>query len=211
MKIFIHGKGNLKTEIVSFIDENKKLYSKYYDINLSLENKKIKKKIKCEGFVKSDELKNLDIKKMKKYYHLLCTLKHRKEYVNFFNENDLPMVDYLIVNTPYVKRKNKINKGTIIFHSLLGINLEIGKHVYVAPYSILANNVLINDLSVILQRTSIGANVCIGENTVVASNVYINENLKIGNNCYIGPNQIITSNIDDNSYIINGKILKGFK
>lgn len=211
MKIFIHGKGDLKTEICNFLEtKTKKYYSKHYDIQLLINDKnKIDKKIKCTGFSTIDDLENLNISKIKNHYHLICSSKKRKEFFNFINDNNLKTIDSLIVNTPYLKKKNKIENGTIIFHSFLGVNIFIDKHVYVGLHCDIANNAVINKLSMLYQRVSIGTNAIIGENTIIASNTFINKSVKIGNNCYIGPNQNIIFDIPDNCMFVNNKIIRG--
>ena len=208
MKIFIHGNGDWAKEINNFFVYYH-YYSKDYRYEIGdLKEKKIKK-IKCVGFSHTDTLDNFDIKKIKKYYHLVCSSKKQEIFEKFIIDNDLKILPYLMINTPFIKEENEIGKGVVVFHSYLGNGLIINNFSFIGPLNIISNRVTIGKNCVLYQKNTIEKDVVIGDKTIISSNVTINKGVKIGNNCYIGPNQNIITDIPEDCMFINNKIIKG--
>lgn len=211
MKIFIHGNGDYSKEIDNLLT-NIKYYSQSYHYEIyNHKNKLIKpKKIKCFGFSHTETLHTFDIKKIKKYYHVICSSQKQDIFEKYIEDNDLKVLGKLLVNSPIAKDRNSIGKGVMAFHTFFGNYLEIGNYSFFGPLCIIGNRAIIGNKVFLFQKNTLDRDVVIGDNTIVTVNVTINKGVKIGKNCYIAPNQIITDNIPDNSYIINGKVLKGF-
>ena len=212
MKIFIHGNGDYSKEIENLLT-NIKYYSKSYHYEIyNHKNKLMKnKKIKCIGFSHTDTLHAFNINKIKKYNHLICASQKQDVFEKYIIDNKLNVLKRLLVNSPISKDRNAIGNGVMAFHTFFGNYLEIGNYSFFGPLSVIGNRAKIGNKCFLFQKNTLDRDVIIGDNTIVTVNVTINKGIKIGSNCYIAPNQTITENIPDNSYYINGKILRGLK
>ena len=210
MKIFIHGNGDYANEVKNFLLYSE-YYKKFYKYELRINKKNINpKKIKCVGFSHTDTLDDLKINKIKKYYHLICSSKKQDVFEKFIKDNKLQIVNYLLIDSPLIKKENKVGNGIVAFHTYFAYHIEIGNYCYFGPTNVISNRVSIGNGCFLFQRNTISKNCQIGDNTIITTNVIINDGIRIGKNCYIAPNQIITKDLEDNCMLINNKIIRNF-
>ena len=75
--------------------------------------------------------------------------------------------------------------------------------IIVSNYCDLGHNLVANDYFTAMPSVIIGGNCEIGESTLIGSGAKIHQGLKIGKNSKIGMGTIVTSDVRDNSLVID--------
>ncbi|WP_415308636.1 acetyltransferase [Candidatus Pelagibacter sp. Uisw_099_02] len=80
---------------------------------------------------------------------------------------------------------------------------------FIAKKSIISNNFIMGNGSIIMKQVVINRNVQIGDHTIINTGAIIEHDVKIGNNCHISTGAIINGGtiVEDNSFIGSGAII----
>ena len=98
----------------------------------------------------------------------------------------------------------KIGLGNIIFGYVhISFEVNIKNFSIISNFSDLGHNLVANDYSTVMPSVILGGNCEIGEQTLIGSGSTIHQGVKIGSNCKIGMGTLITSNIKNNTSVIN--------
>jgi UDP-3-O-[3-hydroxymyristoyl] glucosamine N-acyltransferase len=108
---------------------------------------------------------------------------------------NLILVDdpYLAISTlmaEYQKLTQNSNSGIDAMTSIAS-NAEIGKNVYIGPFSYVAENAKIGENTQIYPQVYIGKKVTVGRNTIIHPGVKVYQDCEIGDNCVIHAGAVI--------------------
>jgi len=108
----------------------------------------------------------------------------------------------------------KAGLGNVIFGNVhISFEVQIKNFSIVSNYCDLGHNLITNDYFTAMPSAIIGGNCEIGKNTLIGSGVKIHQGLKIGSGSKIGMGTIVTSDVKDNSLVIDHprKVIKEIK
>ena len=91
--------------------------------------------------------------------------------------------------------------------------MQIKNFSIVSNYCDLGHNLVANDYFTVMPSVIIGGNCEIGENTLIGSGAKIHQGLKIGKGSKIGMGTLVTSDVNDNTLVIDHprKVIKEIK
>ena len=107
---------------------------------------------------------------------------------------------------PSVEVPNCFNlgKGNIIFNNVhLSFEISIGNFSIISNFCDVGHNLNSKDLLTLMPSVTIGGNCYIGQNTLLGTGTKVLQNISIGDNCKIGIGCAVTSNIPNNSSVVD--------
>ena len=104
---------------------------------------------------------------------------------------------------PFMRSVLLFGPNPIFNYVHISFEVNIKNFSIISNFSDLGHNLVANDYSTIMPSVIIGGNCEIGEQTLIGSGSTIHQGVKIGSNCKIGMGTLITSNIKNNTSVIN--------
>ncbi|MDQ7037776.1 MAG: UDP-3-O-(3-hydroxymyristoyl)glucosamine N-acyltransferase [Aquificota bacterium] len=109
------------------------------------------------------------------------------DYPSYILVEDVKLALALFLEKAYPE----VHPTGISERACIGLNVEIGKNVYIGPFAFVGNNVIVRDNVKIYPFTFVGDNTFIGEGTVLFPGVVIYPNTVIGRNVRIHSGAVI--------------------
>jgi len=176
--------------VVAILDDNEKLYKKFYNkipIHIGIEKAKDFKNVEFVFAIGSHKNKNLRERIFKR-------LNIQKE-----------LFSNIIDKSAIIHSNVKIGYGNIInAHTIICSNSIINDFCVLTYSNIIAHGVFIDSFTLFGSRTSILNLAKIGRNVFIGANVLVAENISIANNASIIMGSVVLSNVPKN------KIAYGF-
>ena len=146
-------------------------------------------------------------KPKKKEIYAMCGIMNGAIRKKIFNE-EIIKNEYKLTNLihPLVEKPKcfKTGLGNIIFGNVhISFEVDIKNFSIISNFCDLGHNLIANNYFTIMPSVIIGGNCEIGEQTLIGSGAMIHPGIKIGSNCTIGMGTLITSNIKNNTSVIN--------
>ena len=146
-------------------------------------------------------------KPKKKEIYAMCGIMNGAIRKKIFNE-EIIKNEYKLTNLihPLVEKPKcfKTGLGNIIFGNVhISFEVDIKNFSIISNFCDLGHNLIANNYFTIMPSAIIGGNCEIGEQTLIGSGAMIHPRIKIGSNCKIGMGTLITSNIKNNTSVIN--------
>ena len=146
-------------------------------------------------------------KPKKKEIYAMCGNMNGAIRKKIFNE-EIIKNEYKLTNLihPLVEQPKcfKTGLGNIIFGNVhISFEVDIKNFSIISNFCDLGHNLITNNYFTIMPSVIIGGNCEIGEQTLIGSGAMIHPGIKIGSNCTIGMGTLITSNIKNNTSVIN--------
>ncbi len=135
--------------------------------------------------------------------YLVCAVgasKTRKSIVDKIHER-FPDSEYATLIDPSVEMsdKNIIGEGSIICaHSILTVNIDIGKHVIVNMDCTIGHDAVLNSFVMVYPGVNISGNTNIGTCTELGTGMQIIQGKKIGDNSIVGAGSVVIKDIPEN-------------
>ena len=116
--------------------------------------------------------------------------------------------DYKLTNLihPAVEQPKsfKIGLGNIIYSNVhISFEVEIKNFSIISNYCDLGHNLIAHNYSTIMRAVIIGGNCEVGKQTLIGSGAKIHQGVKIGSNCKIGMGTLITTDVKDNTAVVD--------
>ena len=201
-KILIFSAGSAGKEVFQLILNINKLYNEWEVIGyVDNDTNKIGKTI--------DDIQVYSTanKPKKKEIYAMCGIMNGAIRKKIFNE-EIIKNEYKLTNLihPLVEKPKcfKTGLGNIIFGNVhISFEVDIKNFSIISNFCDLGHNLIANNYFTIMPSAIIGGNCEIGEQTLIGSGAMIHPRIKIGSNCKIGMGTLITSNIKNNTSVIN--------
>lgn len=119
------------------------------------------------------------------------------ERLSLYNRN----IKYATLIDPSVEMSNyvSVGEGTIICaHSILTVNIQIGRHVIINLDCTIGHDCEIQDFSTVYPGANISGCVSIGHNTEIGTGVQIIQGKRIGSSTIIGAGSVVVKDIPQN-------------
>ena len=201
-KILIFSAGSAGKEVFQLILNINKLYNEWEVIGyVDNDTNKIGKTIDDVQVYSSAN------KPKKKEIYAACGVMDGAIRKKIFNE-EIIKNEYQLTNLihPLVEQPKcfKTGLGNIIFGNVhISFEVDIKNFSIISNFCDLGHNLIANNYFTIMPSVIIGGNCEIGEQTLIGSGAMIHPGVKIGSNCKIGMGTLITSNIKNNTSVIN--------
>jgi len=201
-KILIFSAGSAGKEVFQLILNINKLYNEWEVIGyVDNDTNKIGKTIDDVQVYSSAN------KPKKKEIYAACGVMDGAIRKKIFNE-EIIKNEYQLTNLihPLVEQPKcfKTGLGNIIFGNVhISFEVDIKNFSIISNFCDLGHNLIANNYFTIMPSAIIGGNCEIGEQTLIGSGAMIHPRIKIGSNCKIGMGTLITSNIKNNTSVIN--------
>ena len=183
-------------EVVGFVDDNKNKIGKKID--------------EIEVYSNENKPKKNEI-------YAICGTMDNKIRKRIFDQ-EIKKNNYKLTNLihPSIEQPKcfKIGLGNIIFGNVhISFEVQIKNFSIVSNYCDLGHNLVANDYFTVMPSVIIGGNCEIGENTLIGSGAKIHQGLKIGKGSKIGMGTLVTSDVNDNTLVIDHprKVIKEIK
>ena len=98
----------------------------------------------------------------------------------------------------------KIGLGNVIFGNVhISFDVNIKNFSIISNFCDLGHNLIVNDYLTVMPAVVIGGNCEIGNKTLIGSGAIIHPGTKIGSNCKIGMGTLITSEVKNNTSVVD--------
>lgn len=201
-KILIFSAGSAGREVNQLISSINKI-SENWEVVGYVDNDKSKVGKTIDGlkvYSNSNKPHNKDI-------YAICGIMDGSLRKKIFSE-EIIKNDYKLTNLihPSVEQPKslKIGLGNIIFGNVhISFEVEIKNFSIISNYCDLGHNLIANNYFTIMPSVIIGGNCEIGEQTLIGSGAIIHQGVKIGSNCKIGMGTLVTSEIKENTSVVD--------
>jgi len=201
-KILIFSAGPAGREVYQLITSINKLYGEWEVIGyVDSDESKIDKSIdNFKVYSPSNKPKNKDI-------YAVCGIMDRSLRKKIF-EKEIIKNEYQLTNLihPSVEKPEsfKIGLGNIIFGNVhISFEVTIKNFSIISNYCDLGHNLITYNYSTIMPAVIIGGNCEVGKQTLIGSGAKIHQGVKIGSNCKIGMGTLITTDVKDNTAVVD--------